>query len=204
MDRYVFLHQKIKELDPLSSMATQPTHPSLIKVLFYLSFKSGMNSIGWHSVLTYLQSSPIALILQAARLWYYDYYISFSFFSLVQALWFHLKVHWHRRSEEFHLSAYRHRRDSLAQTTAYSFPELCGHMVQHRKILVMTTNVQFWNTCRRHNIHITLVLNNVWERRAQKHGYYLTINRSEFILLLLLCLLWDLDNITCITICSNG
>lgn len=104
MDRYVFLHQKIKELDPLSSMATQPTHPSLIKVLFYLSFKSGMNSIGWHSVLTYLQSSPIALILQAARLWYYDYYISFSFFSLVQALWFHLKVHWHRRSEEFHLS----------------------------------------------------------------------------------------------------
>lgn len=104
MDRYVFLHQKIKELDPLSSMATQPTHPSLIKVLFYLSFKSGMNSIGWHSVLTYLQSPPIALILQAARLWYYDYYISFSFFSLVQALWFHLKVHWHGLSEEFHLS----------------------------------------------------------------------------------------------------
>lgn len=104
MDRYVFLHQKIKELDPLSSMATQPTHPSLIKVLFYLFFKSGMNSIGWHSVLTYLRSSPIALILQAARLWYYDYYISFSFFSMVQALWFHLKVHWHGLSEEFLLS----------------------------------------------------------------------------------------------------
>lgn len=59
------------------------------------------------SVLAYLPSTPIDAIFQARRLWYYDYYISFSFFSLVPSLWFHRKVHWHGLSKvvEFHLSS---------------------------------------------------------------------------------------------------
>ena len=56
--------------------------------------------IEWVDIcLAYLSSTPIAAIFQAERLWYYDYYISFSFFFFVPSLRFHLKVHWHGLSE---------------------------------------------------------------------------------------------------------
>lgn len=101
---------------------------------------------GLTSVLAYLPSTPIAAIFQAARLWYYDYYISFSFFSSVPSLWFHLKVHWHGLSEvvEFHLPPLVFSRTLLHSTTGETlshtlptdpFPELWGHTVQSHKIL---------------------------------------------------------------------
>lgn len=79
IDSFFFLykHKKMKELQPLSSVATQPTHPSSFKTPFYLPFQPEMDSVGWHDVLAYLPSTPMAAIFQvAAWLWYYDYYIS--------------------------------------------------------------------------------------------------------------------------------
>lgn len=40
------LEAKMKELESLSSMSTQPTHPSSIKIPFYLAIQPGMDSVG--------------------------------------------------------------------------------------------------------------------------------------------------------------
>lgn len=168
---------KMKELQSLSSMTTQPTHPSSFKIPFYLPLWPGMDSGGWHDVLAFLPSTPIGAIFQAAWLWYYGYYMSFSFFSLVPSLWFHLKVHCHGQSEviEFHLPSlvfsYTSLHRTAGETPTDPLPELWGHEVQSREILRNDNKLSNADYMLRTQIMYTLHFSSViWRLISRQRG----------------------------------